>query len=142
MPCKAHLVHPHILFKFIYHLGQAFIQSLCGYLQWLVFPSSDIQLLVSLIPAHGSCKNGCSSSPMCSITLLKYRNPWNLLLLILYSFSLYRPPLLDSEKSALPASMGLSFIDDGNNSQAPSLPTRSSFGCGCWREKHKKLLTT
>lgn len=138
---KAHLVHPHILFKFICHPGRVLQQPPHGYLQWLVFSSfSNTPLLISLIPAHSSCMNRYRLSPVCSTTLLKYKSLWNLLLVILYSISYHSPPLLDSEKSLLTANMSLPSTDDANNSHIPSLSDRSLFRWGCWREKHKKIL--
>lgn len=139
---KAHLAYAHSLFKFIYHPGWL-SYSLCSSVQWLAFSSSnDIPLLISSIPAHSSCRNRCGSCPVCSPTLLKYRSPWNLLCLILHSFSFHSPPLLDSVKSMLTASRGPSCTDDGNHSQTPSLPDRSWFGRSCWREKREKILST
>lgn len=74
--------------------------SLCGYIQRPAFSSSsDIQLLVSFIPACRSCRNPCGSSPVCPTTSPKYKSPWNLLLLTLASCSFQCPPVLDSELS-------------------------------------------
>lgn len=128
---KAHLVHPHILFKFICHPRRILKQPPRGYPQWLVSSSSsNTPLLISLIPAHSSCMNRYSLSPVCSTTLLKYKSLWDLLLVILYSVSYHSPPLLDSEKSLLTANMSLPSTDDANNSHIPSLPGQKLIQMG------------
>lgn len=103
----------------------------------LFFSSADIQLLMDSTPASSNCRNQFSPSPVCSPTL-KHRSPYNLFL-ILFSFSFHALSLLDSEKTVLSASMGLSPTDQGNNSQTPPSPPEAYFD---EREKHQKILST
>ena len=124
---RAHLVSPCILFEPPYHPGELWhspsAETSSGQHSPSSFSSNDASGCIGSVPARSGCRNQCSFSPLCPVTLLKH-----LLVLVLYSFSFHSSPLLDPEKTMSTTSMDPGGADQGKTARLAPSPTEVYFG--------------